>query len=147
MRTFTIDGSIYHEEKANFKKLLKTLNLKWAGTWGNAIWKGPSCTITAIYERDEETDTTITATISITETCSPKIATYLLDDLLGIETTLPPSQPYDQELRLYDMVYVEPSNKLLSMYRYPAPLISKYHAKWKLARNKYITDLRTRYKV
>lgn len=62
----SVNGQYYSENKKEFKKILKSYNLKWSGSWANNIyiWINDSFTLQADFER--ENDVTTKATFEIT---------------------------------------------------------------------------------
>ncbi len=58
-----MDGRAYSKNKASFKKLLKKHHMKFKGSFGNFVWSSDKETIRAEFERDEEKDITLKATL------------------------------------------------------------------------------------
>ncbi len=63
MYRFRLEGDAYSKNKSSFKKLLKRHNLQWKGTFGNFVWENERERVTAEFERDEEKDITLSATL------------------------------------------------------------------------------------
>jgi hypothetical protein len=63
-RKFSFDGVVYSDNKAEFKNLLRSHDLKWRGRMGDFIWIGENDKVVADFERDTERDVTISATLT-----------------------------------------------------------------------------------
>ena len=63
-REFSFDGAAYSDNKAEFKKLLRSHGLKWKGSLGDFVWIGEGDKVVARFERDAERDVTISATLT-----------------------------------------------------------------------------------
>jgi hypothetical protein len=63
-RKFSFDGVVYSDNKAGFKKLLRSHGLKWKGSMGDFVWIGENDKVVADFERDTERDVTISATLT-----------------------------------------------------------------------------------
>lgn len=60
---FIIKGSDYSKNKDALKKILKKYGLQWKGTMTNAFWRSEKEILRASFERNEEKDITIMATL------------------------------------------------------------------------------------
>ncbi len=60
---FFLDGQAYSKNKASFKKLLRKHRMKFKGSFGNFVWSSEKESVRAEFERDEERDVTIKATL------------------------------------------------------------------------------------
>jgi hypothetical protein len=60
---FSFDGSVYSDNKDSFKKILRKHGLKWKGSLGDFVWIGEKDKVVAEFERDQERDVTLSATL------------------------------------------------------------------------------------
>lgn len=60
---FTLRGSDYSKHKNTFKNILARHGLKWRGSLDDPWWGGEGEEVHAVFERDEERDLTISATL------------------------------------------------------------------------------------
>lgn len=58
-----MDGATYNEHKDGFKAILKRHGIKWKGTRFNVWWGSETEKVVATYDRDEDADVTLGATL------------------------------------------------------------------------------------
>ncbi len=60
---FLLDGQLYSKNKSSFKELLKKHKLAFKGSFGNFLWQNENEKVRAEFQRDEEKDVTLSATL------------------------------------------------------------------------------------
>ncbi len=61
---FVLDGSTYSKSKEGFKAILRRHGLTFRGTRDVFVWSNRSESVTAVFDRDDERDLTLRATLT-----------------------------------------------------------------------------------
>jgi hypothetical protein len=151
---FVLKGKDYSTNKDEFKKLLTKYGFKWRGTQSNFVWRSSTEAVHAFFERDDATDTTISATL----VWSGKKESPFLKDLKKWAAKLKckPVKMADKdvskdvemliqkELEFWDKIY-KPNVEYLRSISRPEAWIKLDISNWKRARKQKEKELREQY--
>jgi hypothetical protein len=135
-----MDGRAYSKNKEAFKQLLKKYGIYWKGTFQDPWWGSATEKVRAEYERDQERNITISATLIWEgEGESPFLKEFKAWclDLKAEDTSKKVSQTRGtmDEILLFDMVY-KPQEAYLETTGRPRSWIDKDLERFEAERNK-----------
>lgn len=143
MVTIIVDGTIYHEKKYFFKKLLKEMGIKYTVSLGidNPIWQSPIVKITAHFER--EGDVTVKGAFTIEPDISEhakRIVSFLIEEMGGYSDKEFEVQERIDKYKLFKTFHY-PNEDALMIEKAPAIFIQKEFEKWELKKKMKLEEL------
>jgi hypothetical protein len=129
-----IPGKDYSRHKNEFKEILTSHNLRWQGSFKDPWWGSSIERVRAVYDRDEERNMTISATLTWE---GPEVTTCLealrkWAERLGFQAgAIKPSEDerYKYELYFFEMIY-KPRPEYLARRGRPSSWIEKDMDRW-----------------
>lgn len=151
-KEFSFEGSIYSNNKATFKMILRKHGFVWKGKLGDFIWLGNDEKLIAEFERDPERNITLSATLIWS---GKKRTDFLMElekwakDVGGKKTEgKAKAQSQDkriqQELKFWDKLN-KPDEERLRAEGRPNDWIKKDLREWRKKRNQKRKELIDRY--
>jgi len=137
---YKMDGRAYSKNKEAFKQLLKKHGIYWKGTFQDPWWGSTTDKVKAEYERDQERNITISATLTWEGDGESPFLKEFKAWCLGLkaeETSKKVSQTKGtmDEILLFDMVY-KPQEAYLETTGRPRAWIDKDLERFEAERNK-----------
>lgn len=151
-REFSFEGSVYSNNKASFKKILKKHGFVWKGKLGDFIWLGKNEKVIAEFERDPERDITLSATLVWSGKKKSDFLKELekwVEDVGGKKTQgkakkSSPDKRIQEELEFWDKLN-KPDEERLRVEGRPEDWIERDVKEWRKRRNRKKKELIERY--
>lgn len=152
-REFELEGEVYSEHKADFKRILRKYSLKWKGSMNDFQWVGESDRVTAHFDRDEQRDITLKARLIWEGKKKTDFLSALAEWVRSLEGKpvekgrKPPRKSREKiqkELEFWDKIHEPPVEAMKAEGR-PESWISKDIEDWEKRRKEKEKELKRKY--
>lgn len=148
-----MEGKVYSEHKADFKRILRKYSLKWKGSMNDFQWVGESDRVIAHFDRDEQRDITLKARLTWEGKKKTDFLSALAEWVRSLEGKhvkkgrKPPRKSREKiqkELEFWDRIHEPPVEAMKAEGR-PESWISKDIEDWEKRRKEKEKELRRKY--
>jgi hypothetical protein len=152
-KEFELEGSVYSDNKSDFKRILRKHGLRWKGSLGNFEWIGADDKVTAYFDRDEQKNITLKARLLWEGKKKSDLLSELtswIESLEGVPKkrragpTKESKQRIQRELEFWDKLHEPPVEGMKAEGR-PESWINKDLEEWKAKRKEKEKELKRKH--